>query len=57
MLTPGPNSKDNNKNAQHKKDLSECLHRRTDMWFTNVKVLCGEYKMYFSSTQNLLLLL
>lgn len=62
FLTPdrAPNGKDD-KNAQHRIDFSECLHTpdahiRTDMWFTNVKVLCVEYKIYFSSTQNFLLL-
>lgn len=59
ILTAVLNGKDN-KNAQHRKDLSECLHTPdaqtcTDMWFTNVEVLRVEYKIYFSSTQNVLL--
>lgn len=61
ILTAVLNGKDN-KNAQHRKDLSECLHTPdaqtcTDMWFTNVEVLRVEYKIYFSSTQNVLLVL
>lgn len=60
ILTAVLNGKDN-KNAQHRKDLSECLHTPdaqtcTDMWFTNVEVLRVEYKIYFSSTQNVLLI-
>lgn len=59
ILTAVPNGKAN-KSAQHRKDLSECLHTPdaqtcTDMWFTNVEVLRVEYKIYFSSTQNVLL--
>lgn len=55
ILTAGPNGKDN-KNAQHRRDLSKCLHKHVQMRFTNVTVSHVEYKVYFNSTQNLPLL-